>query len=241
LGQQQLLSLQHPSSNFNSRWVVRDAENLPSCGLHNSCSSCTVLRLSCSLLSPALSSSAAAASLLHAAVLQSAVAGDASSVTSEGSQEGSRQQAGSRLGHTGADVDAAKQAALSALAGLDMTTTKANLDASKAAAATARANGEIPTHQRKSNLRSVSCRQLGSSSSSTSGIPLAGKSVAFDGKTVAFDDAAKRSAADGRPAAAQWRGPSTLVDGQQRRINRCAWRGAARCLACCIACFCRTA
>jgi hypothetical protein len=166
------------------------------------------------LLPPAAAAGAGAA--------QGAAAGDASSVTSEGSQEGSRQQAGSRLGHTGADVDAAKQAALSALAGLDMTTTKANLDASKAAAATARANGEIPTHQRKSNLRSVSCRQLGSSSSSTTGLPVVGKSVAFDGKTVAFDDAAKRSGADGRPAPGQWRGPSTLVDGQQRRINRWA-------------------
>jgi hypothetical protein len=145
---------------------------------------------------------------------QGPVAGDASSVTSEGSQEGSRQLAGSRLGHAVPDVDAARQAAMSALAGLDMTTTKANLDASKAAAATARANGEVPTHQRKSNLRSVSCRQLGSSSAA-GGIPVG------VGKTVTFDDTAKRPAAvDGRPAAAQWRGPSTLVDGQQRRINR---------------------
>jgi hypothetical protein len=148
-------------------------------------------------------------------LLQGPVAGDASSVTSEGSQEGSRQLAGSRLGHTVPDVDAARQAAMSALAGLDMTTTKANLDASKAAAATARANGEVPTHQRKSNLRSVSCRQLGSGSTSAAGgVPIG------VGKTVAFDDTVKRPAVDGRPAAAQWRGPSTLVDGQQRRINR---------------------
>lgn len=160
---------------------------------------------------------------------QGAAAGDACSVTSEGSQEGGRQAAGLRLGPGGGDVDAAKQAAMSALAGLGLTTTKANLDASKAAAATARANGEVPTHQRKSNLRSVSCRQLGSSSSSAAaaGVPLAGKSVAFDTKTVAFDDAAKRAAADGRPAPGQWRGPSTLVDRQQRRINRAP---ASRCI-----------
>ena len=44
---------------------------------------------------------------------------------------------GGRMPPTVADVDAAKQAAMSALAGLDMTTTRANLDASKAAASTA--------------------------------------------------------------------------------------------------------
>lgn len=150
-------------------------------------------------------------------------AGDASSVTSDSSgQEQSSKQLTARLGQATGNVDvhAAKQAALSALAGLDMTTTKANLDASKAAAATARANGEIPAHPRKSNLRSASCRQLGSSSTATSGTPTAVKSVAFD------DTAKSRPPADGaRAGQGQWRGPATTftaADGQPRRANRCA-------------------
>lgn len=114
--------------------------------------------------------------------------------------------------HGSVGVDAAKQAALSALAGLDLTTTKANLDASKAAAATARANGEVPIHTRKSSLRSVSCRQLGTSSTNSS-TPTAGK-------TVAFDDTAKvRPGFDGaRPAPGQWRGGGT--DGLARSTGR---------------------
>jgi hypothetical protein len=124
------------------------------------------------------------------------------------------------------DVDAAKQAALSALAGLDMTTTKANLDASKAAAATARANGEVPTHVRKPSMRSVSCRQLGTGSAAAPG---EGGAAGGVGKTVAFDEAAgaskPRVAADSQQAAApkavQWRAGAPAVDAsQQRRVPR---------------------
>lgn len=112
---------------------------------------------------------------IHAAVQELC---DAASTNSDGSQDladstgsSTKQHGPPRRTYSHVDVDAARQAAMSALAGLDMTTTKANLDASKAAAATARANGELPAHVRKSNLRSVSCRQLG-----TGGV---GKSVAF--------------------------------------------------------------
>lgn len=143
--------------------------------------------------------------------------GDACSTNSDGSleQQGSRHGRPRRI-QSNVGVDAAKQAAMSALAGLDMTTTKANLDASKAAAATARANGEVPTQTRKSSLRSVSCRQLGSSSTSS----VSGGSITTN-KSVAFDDSANatlknRAAADARPA--QWRGG--LAEGQQPRTTR---------------------
>lgn len=142
---------------------------------------------------------------------------DAANMTSDssGQEQGPKQLGVSfRIGQSGVDADVAKQAAMSALAGLDLTTTKANLDASKAAAATARANGDAPTHVRKSNLRSVSCRQLGSSSNSSS--------VSTTSKVVGFDDASKnRPGADGKPAPGQWRGG--VSDGQSRRLNRCAF------------------
>lgn len=150
---------------------------------------------------------------------------DASSVASDGSQEhagstssSTRQHGPPRRTYSSVDVDVAKQAAMSALAGLDMTTTKANLDASKAAAATARANGEVPAHVRKSNLRSVSCRQLGSGSTS-GGV----------GKSVAFDEASKLRPADGAARTVQWRaGTSTAADGSQpRRTTRAP---ASRCI-----------
>eukprot|EP00775_Hariotina_reticulata_P005656 gene5656-5895_t len=150
--------------------------------------------------------------------------GDACSTNSDGSieQQGSRHGRPRRI-QSNVGVDAAKQAAMSALAGLDMTTTKANLDASKAAAATARANGEVPTQTRKSSLRSVSCRQLGSSSASS----VSGGSITTN-KSVAFDDSANgtlknRAAADARPA--QWRGG--LAEGQQPRTTRSP---ASRCV-----------
>jgi hypothetical protein len=148
-----------------------------------------------------------------------------------------------RRNYSSVDVDAAKHAALSALAGLDMTTTRANLDASKAAAATARANGEIPTHVRKSNLRSVSCRQLGTGSSAvpgTGGVPATallpistGASLVPGGvgKTVAFDDAASKvRPADGSTVkSVQWRTGTTTLDasGQPRRPTRAP---ASRCI-----------
>lgn len=140
---------------------------------------------------------------------------DTASVASDSSsqEQFSKQPAGQPRAVAGSvDVDAAKQAALSALAGLDLTTTKANLDASKAAAATARANGEVPTHPRKSSLRSVSCRQLGVSSTSSS--------TPTTGRTVVFDDATKlRAGLDGtKPVPGQWRGETT--DGLPRRTTR---------------------
>lgn len=145
---------------------------------------------------------------------------DTSSVASDGSQDASSKQHGPpRRNYSSVDVDVAKQAAMSALAGLDMSTTKANLDASKQAAATARANGEVPAHVRKSNLRSVSCRQLGTSST-TGGV----------GKSVAFDEASKQRPADGAARTVQWRaGTSTpAADGMQpRRTTRAP---ASRCI-----------
>lgn len=157
-------------------------------------------------------------------VLSQVVQFDTSSVASDGSgdQGGSSKQHGPpRRTYSNVDVDAAKQAAMSALAGLDMNTTKANLDASKAAAATARANGEVPTHVRKSNLRSVSCRQLGTSSTAAPG---------GVGKSVAFDEASKQRPADGAARTVQWRaGTSTMpADGSQpRRTTRAP---ASRCI-----------
>jgi hypothetical protein len=145
---------------------------------------------------------------------------DICSVASDSSQDASSKQHGPpRRNYSSVDVDVAKQAAMSALAGLDMTTTKANLDASKQAAATARANGEVPAHVRKSNLRSVSCRQLGTSST-TGGV----------GKSVAFEEASKQRPADGAARTVQWRaGTSTpAVDGTQtRRTTRAP---ASRCI-----------
>lgn len=125
---------------------------------------------------------------------------------------------------------------MSALAGLDMTTTKANLDASKAAAATARANGEIPTHPRKSNLRSVSCRQLGSSGapSGSGTTPPAAKSVAFD---ESANSGFKRGPGGDVPRPGVWRGPSASAAGvDAQRRTRCADAPEAAGLAVAAAC-----
>lgn len=159
---------------------------------------------------------------------------DASSVASDGSQDqpgstssSTRQHGPPRRTYSSVDVDTAKQAAMSALAGLDMSTTKANLDASKAAAATARANGEVPTHVRKSNLRSVSCRQLGSSGTTTATTTTATAATGGVGKSVAFDETAKQRPPDGARTV-QWRAGTNTTDGSQpRRTTRAP---ASRCI-----------
>eukprot|EP00879_Flechtneria_rotunda_P009135 GHRR01009564.1.p1 GENE.GHRR01009564.1~~GHRR01009564.1.p1 ORF type:complete len:808 (+),score=362.19 GHRR01009564.1:218-2641(+) len=150
-----------------------------------------------------------------------------SSVGSDGGPEQSiRQHLPPRRNYSSVDVDTAKQAAMSALAGLDMTTTKANLDASKAAAATARANGEAPAHTRKSNLRSVSCRQLGTGSTSTTSSIAGSSSTPPAGKSVAFDEAAKVRAAGDAARVGQFR-TAGMADGQQRKTTRAP---ASRCV-----------
>jgi hypothetical protein len=161
-----------------------------------------------------------------AAFLSQVVQFDTSSVASDGSGDhGSGKQHGPpRRTYSNVDVDAAKQAAMSALAGLDMTTTKANLDASKAAAATARANGEVPTHVRKSNLRSVSCRQLGTTSSSAA-------APGGVGKSVAFDEASKQRPADGAARTVQWRAGTTSMQAADGSVPRRPTRApASRCI-----------
>lgn len=152
---------------------------------------------------------------------------DTSSIASDGSQDqagstssSTKQHGPPRRNYSSVDVDVAKQAAMSALAGLDMSTTKANLDASKQAAATARANGEVPAHVRKSNLRSVSCRQLGTTSTATGGV----------GKSVAFDEASKQRPADGAARTVQWRAGTTTTPADGSAPRRSTRAPASRCI-----------